>query len=403
MYSTNVNGATTIPRFGRSVIMNSDSLNKIRQGYRSFIMKCRGEKSYKLTPSSEESPYSLCFAVFGLHLIQDRETLEHEGKQYAELLTSAVRELRKEYTAVPKNKKYRQLLAFTLSALSILDNSEEDPLSDAVLEQIPDDVEAELLNHGTAQGAPQSGNQAMFLAIFLLHAYEVLGHLTKEKIDAWVNLHKRWMNRFGFWGAKQNMTHLQFQNGYHQYEILEYLKVELPSQDNSIRAVRKLAEADGHFAPYPGGGGCYDYDAIFMLTPGGLSPDPETTALLKKTADTLIGEQNEDGGFAESLYVRPRSLKNLSRFMGRVANARRNPDLFMERARYALALQRPRHDRIATHWTDYSRTWNESNLWDSWFRMLTLARIQAALEPGLASNWGFINYPGIGYHPLVKG
>jgi hypothetical protein len=46
----------------------------------------------------------------------------------------------------------------------------------------------------------------------------------------------------------------------------------------------------------------------------------------------------------------------------------------------------------------YSREWGESSLWDSWFRMLSVARIQAALHPSEATQWGFIDFPGIGYH-----
>lgn len=41
--------------------------------------------------------------------------------------------------------------------------------------------------------------------------------------------------------------------------------------------------------------------------------------------------------------------------------------LFTERLRYGLTLQRPKHDRIHTHWSQYSRRWDESNLWDTWF------------------------------------
>jgi hypothetical protein len=75
--------------------------------------------------------------------------------------------------------------------------------------------------------------------------------------------------------------------------------------------------------------------------------------------------------------------------------------LFAERLRYGLALQRAKHDRIHTHWSGYSRRWDESDLWDSWFRMMTLARIDAALDHQPAAGWGFINYPGIGYHPSL--
>jgi hypothetical protein len=72
----------------------------------------------------------------------------------------------------------------------------------------------------------------------------------------------------------------------------------------------------------------------------------------------------------------------------------------IERSRYGLTLLRPKHDRIQTHWSTYSREWGESDLWDSWFRMLTLARIEVALDSTRAGDWGFIDYPGIGHHSL---
>ena len=55
-----------------------------------------------------------------------------------------------------------------------------------------------------------------------------------------------------------------------------------------------------------------------------------------------------------------------------------------------------------THWTKYSRRWGESNLWDTWFRLLTIARIEISLENENINKWGFIKYPGIGYHYLLK-
>jgi hypothetical protein len=301
------------------------------------------------------------------------------------------------------NKAYRQLMAFVLSALNILGELEQDPLEDLIVEQIPHSLDLELRRCGCLDGRAGSGNQAMFLAIFLLHDRDYLGLDTQPLIDVWVEAHLRCMNRFGFWGPDRGMTHLQFQNGYHQHEVLEYLGVKNPYQESTLAAVRGLADREGHFAPYPGGGGCYDYDAVFMLTPEGRIPDEETRALLLRTAATIASEQRPDGGFAESLRVRPRSLGNLTRFASRIAEALGHGPLLMERLRYGFTLQRPRHNRIHTHWSRYSRRWDESDLWDSWFRMLALARIDVALHPEHADIWGFINYPGIGFHPSLRG
>lgn len=90
-----------------------------------------------------------------------------------------------------------------------------------------------------------------------------------------------------------------------------------------------------------------------------------------------LAEQNADSGFCESKFVRPRSVKNLLRTFRHIAQ-KRNHGL-QESIRHSILLLKPKHDRIHTHWSQYSRRWNESNLWDSWFRVLTLARIEVAL------------------------
>jgi hypothetical protein len=239
----------------------------------------------------------------------------------------------------------------------------------------------------------------MFMAILLAHARDRLGAATTPRLGQWESLHLAHMNRFGFWGTASTMSHLQFQNGYHQYEMLEYLDTPGVPWDSAADAVATLADDEGHFAPYPGGGGCYDYDAVFMLT-GTLASAARHAALLERTGRSILDEQNADGGFCESRRVRPRSRENITRAVRHALNGRGQART--ERLRQALTLLRPRHDRIRTHWSRYSRGWDESDLWDSWFRMLTLARIDCALDPEHAAHWGFIDCPGIGFHPSLR-
>lgn len=381
----------------------AQSLDPERVRYRRFIDDCRSnENCFSLTPNAEPSAYATCFAIFGLHLLHDRAALANVRANCADELIRVVRATRARWNRSPRDKPYRQLLAFVLSALSLLGVLTENNLGEAVGEQLPDDVEGELTQTGALLGRAQSGNQAMFTAVYLLHAARYLRIDTQADVDRWVRLHLERMNRFGFWGQDRGMTHLHFQNGYHQYEILEYLGVQNPRQEEAIAAVRGLADVEGHFAPYPGGGGCYDYDAVFILTPHGRLVDEETARVLRRTRHAILAEQTPEGGFAESHAVRPRSLANWRRSARHVANAWGSWPLFRERLRYNLTLQRPKHDRIHTHWSRYSRRWDEANLWDSWFRMLTLARIEVALDPARAVDWGFIDYPGIGFHPSAR-
>jgi hypothetical protein len=387
---------------------NSGSANETRamnaadrERFDAFVDSCRvGTADFRLTPAAEPSAYARCFGVFNLQLTQRFATLERDREALVEGLIADIAALRTERRKAATDKAYRQLLAFTLSALAVLGAEGDERIGELVAEQLPADHAAELRELGCLNGEAQSGNQAMFLAIFLLHARRYLDMDTSAALDDWVRLHLEHMNRFGFWGSNRGPTHLHFQNGYHQYEVLEYLDIPNPRQDAAVAAVRSLADARGHFAPYPGGGSCFDYDAVFVLTPDGATPDTATARLLETSYRTVLGEQQTDGGFCESLWVRPRT-KGILGALGRLASAN-NTALLMERLRYALTLQRHKHDRIATHWSRYHRRWGESNLWDSYFRMLLIARIECAFDPAKHAEWGFIDYPGIGWHPSLR-
>lgn len=380
-------------------------IEQARVRYLDFLYRCVfTDGSHRLTPVSDPSAFATCFWIFGMHLVKQDAVLAEMRLDLSNSVRRAIREARSVSAACGQldAKPYRQLLAFSLSALSILGTLRDDPLGDLVAEQLPQAIERNLESYGCLSGRAQSGNQAMFLAVFLLHARDSLGFAVCDLIETWVRLHLAAMNRFGFWGRNRAMTALQFQNGYHQYEILEYLGVSNGREEIAATSVARLADRQGHFAPYPGGGGCFDYDAVFMLTPDGGIPERSIARLLLLTTETLLSEQQIDGGFCESLYIRPRSPGNMLRSFGHVLRAFPNMPSLLERLRYALALQRHKHDRIETHWSRYARAWNESDLWDSWFRMLSLARIQCAMDATAAGKWGFIDFPGIGFHPSLR-
>lgn len=379
----------------------SADVTAARQAYRRFIDATRASATeFRLTTRSEPSPYALCFAIFGLQLLGDRAAIDASRNEWDAALRANLARVRKERAAravLTRDKAWLQLLTFTLSALHILGTLRQEPLREDVLAMLPADIGRELAEAGCLRGDARSGNHAMFLAILLIHARDFLGVDTSSALSQWVDGHVSSMNRFGFWSTSATMSHLQFQNGYHQYEILDYLGGHERAFETAAPHVASLADVRGQFAPYPGGGGCYDYDAVFMLTcAASASKGAPFGELLRRTAATILAAQNPDGGFGESRFVRPRSPANLWRTARHVLAATGRART--ERARYALTLLRPKHDRIETHWTNYSREWNESDLWDSWFRMLSIARIEVVLGNAAASDWGFIDYPGIGFH-----
>ena len=51
-------------------------LKNPKKSYFKFLKDCRSDdNSFLLTPNSESSPYATCFWIFGIHLLQKKNTL----------------------------------------------------------------------------------------------------------------------------------------------------------------------------------------------------------------------------------------------------------------------------------------------------------------------------------------
>lgn len=376
----------------------------LRDSYKHFVLSCRQQEThFSLTPNKEPSPFALCFAILGTHLLGITEDIFINPERVIKQLRNNLGKYQKIRDAkydLKYDKPYLQLLTLTLSCLYILKAIDKNPLETFIVPYLPKNVPNHLENIKALKGEPQSGNKAMFAAILLIHAKDYLGIDTQSRIDAWVELHISAMNRFGFWGNDRDMTFLQFQNGYHQYEIIEYLNVDNPKSQAAAEAVESLMDTDGHYAPYPGGGGCYDYDAVSILTVKGLLLNDSRIKKFRLTFESILSEQNQDGGFAESHYVHPVRLKNIFKALNRIKKL--DGKAKYESLKWCAAVFSPKHRKISTHWSSSPRQWNESDLWDSYFRILTLARIDLAVNSQNADRWRFVNYPGIGFHPNAR-
>lgn len=367
----------------------------IRQGYLNFIKLCETSENFRLTPNSEASAYATTFAIYGHYLLKNKNYLDQKSDYLTELVLQNIESAFKNYSGkhpIQFDKPFMQLLTFSLSALYCLGTHQQTihRLEKILTPLLSKDVEEDLKLINALSGVAQSGNKAMFIAILLIVARDYLGIDTDRNIEKWVSLHLEHANSNGFWGNAKTSLFLQFQNGYHQYEIFKYLNVRAESTySKAALMTAQLADRQGHFAPYPGGGGCYDYDATAILT---MDKSNDHSFPLCKLGSSIIREQNNDGGFCESHFVRPISPLKLA---DRLTSAPLStlPSIL----KYNLNLMRPKHSIVSTHWTKYSRSWSESDLWDSWFRMMTLAKIQTHFDPQKATQWGFINFPGIGY------
>ena len=363
---------------------------------------------FSFCSNQKSSFFSNIFGLFNLNLVNKLnyscDQKECISKKIKENLDTFKSSLVKSKIPLSTYKPYLQLLTFSLTALKLVDKLDSINLEHHILPLIPKSIQNCLSEQNVHLGYPKSGNYAMFMAIILLHATQYLNEDQSSKIDEWVDYHLQHINRFGFWGDHSTMSHLQFQNGYHQYEIFEYLGVKNSKSEAAADAVASLADSRGRFAPYPGGGGCYDYDAIAIITSGGDNVVSKHRDLLSRTYSSILKDQNEDGGFCESKYIRPRSLNNYLLALKHAFNAKGTAR--KERFRQAITLQRPKYNRVigASHWTadSYNRGWDESNLWDSYFRMSAIARIEIALNYNNNGEWNFVDYPGIGFHETSR-
>ena len=101
------------------------------------------------------------------------------------------------------------------------------PETELILEKILDiDIKNTLEEKGVNKGISKSGNHSMFFAIFNIYANDYLKIDRSKQIQEWLDFNSNSINSNGFWGNKVNMDYLQFQNGYHQYEIFEYLEFQ---------------------------------------------------------------------------------------------------------------------------------------------------------------------------------
>lgn len=362
-----------------------------------YINTLETSGGYKLFKKSEVSPFARCFVIFNKSLTKKYNWLEKRKEQLIYDLNADLYILYQK--RITNNidweydKIFLQLYCFTLSSLNIL-NGQLNEKNIEILKKILDiDVKKSLEKKDVHRGASKSGNHSMFFAIFNIYANNYLNINRSNQINEWLEFNSNSINSNGFWGDDVKMNYMQFQNGYHQYEIFEYLEFDKIPWDLAAKRTLLMSDRYGHFAPWPGGGACYDYDAIFMLTSKFVN-DISQKDILRKTLNSIIVEQNFDGGFCESKKMKNHlwtKLLNIIKHVSSQPSHLRFWSLFIN-----LNLTRNKHRHITTHWTKKHRKWDESNAWDTFFRLSTIYRICNHLNLREKNLFKVNNFPGIG-------
>ena len=353
--------------------------------------------SYELFPGSGPSPYATCFAVFLFHFYGKKIKSKNKIVEY----------LRNEVISSEKNnnilsKKHLQLLSFTLSAIFII-NKKQLSIFHTNIINVKKTIEAVnlkkfLLSINAQKGVPQSGNIAMLIAIIFIIDNKFFSKNSQNHIDEWLIFFKENYNKIKLWGDYKNNPFLVFQNSYHQLEIFFHQESE-DFSDEQIQLLLKNVDNNGHFAPYPGGGSCYDYDAVFILSKFYKylrKPNKKVVDHIfkKLKQDLIINNLSYGFGFCESRLCNTGYFRNHILF--NINKIKQNGIFHFETIKYFL-FRIKNGNQINTHWTKNHRRWDQENLWDTWFRLLTISRIDYILGNKKNLKKRFINFPGIGY------
>jgi hypothetical protein len=295
----------------------------------------------------------------------------------------------------------RQLTTFTLSVLATLGVPPRHPLRFLEQWHTRDKVTAFLDGLSWRKNPWNSGNRALFVGSFLAYSATVLGDAkSKAALDAWLEWHDSHARpTSGFWGGGHWADwYVGMGGAAHQYLVYDYCQRTPPHLKAAIDRTLRLQFYDGRYWPVAGSGSCYELDAVEILQLGYKKLDHRRSDIeqaCKKMLPIIFACQNPDGGFC---WARRRwfDIPDTLRTLPTTGNLRTiGWSLFMQANAHRA---RKKESRI-TSWTDGAHPVTESSLYDTWFRVLTLALIDQIIEdthlPDVkwrslpSPNWGF--------------
>ena len=222
-----------------------------------------------------------------------------------------------------------------------------------------------------------TSNKIMFLFFFLIYEQERSNRDNHANINFIFDYLDRLQDhKTGFWGT-QFGTPLDnaMYGASHIYLYYYFCGREIKYSEKIIDNTLKLQKSSGLFGPSLGGA-CEDYDGIEILTTVSRAYNFNSEVLdnsFHATYDAILKKQNFDGGF--SYFLDNRNIFN--KFREKLINRQ--------------------------YYYEYSG-WNrmksnglKSDLWGTYFRVLTLAKIEKALDIESSNSFQFYSLPGWGY------
>lgn len=376
-------------------LINNFNIEEFNNRIFQFLLKHRSSQGFfKLTINSDYSAFSHCFGIFIINSIKRLPEFEDHFFIWSKYICN---EILKEADDLDFrfNKSKMQKLCFGLSAMHLMNIAPNKEVDKLIFKIIDFDIEMYLKKIGFFDNKSQSANFCMFYGVLLIYCQEKLKIDKSYEISKLITLQINMVDNNGFFN-RNKFSHLAFQNFYHQFEIFEYLDLQIPNIENGISHIISLKGSRYFYnAPYFGSSGCYDFDALSIV----ITSKNLNFTYLKEFFSYILNQQNSDFGFSESKNLRPLNLSYISNGIRHLLYSN-NFNILKERLMYFINYTHPKYARIDTHWTKYSRRWDESNLWDTWLKIQILYKILLVYDYKYSENINFIDFPGMGYYKL---
>jgi len=371
---------------------------------------------YRLFKGSDATVYTSCFAVYLRYLFNDLSWLEDSEKQDWVKYLKSFQDPQSGLFCGPEAKERvvderhdvqhlnHQLTTFCISALRCFGETCRYPLKfiDAWKDA---DRMVRWLDGLNWQNPWNSGNKVMFLGILLLYNYEHFGDQQAiEALDVWFD----WMDHNqkpenGFWGTSRSSDYFYGMGGfYHQFVIYNYVGRKVRYAERVVDRNLLLQQPDGLFCPEGGGKACDDIDGIDPLVHFYHRYDyrrNDIKAALKRALNGILKNQNPDGGFCWSKHY----WYDFKRYWDILSNFSRHRDSYYTYLCTRGVLRGQKKDLfkipVATGWTQIHRKERESNIFDTWFRCVSIGEICTVLteDPYASLHMQFLSTPGVGW------
>jgi len=235
-------------------------------------------------------------------------------------------------------------------------------------------------------------NRAMFLIRFLMEeaSLEVDGCESLAR-QLTLDLRETQDPRTGFWHGQHDCSdsHAAFA-AYHFFPFMFHFGIAPHHVEKSIDTVLSIQNADGHYGPFCGGGGCEDLDAIDILVTHSILSShraKEVRESLLKSHRVIAALQNADGGFPNYTSARISKKAKLKRAVLGIVSARHRKPLVS----------------YYSGWKKVGAEFGKSDLWGTWFRLHSLQLIESRY-PDVFENavCQFHSFPALGWHSPEK-